>query len=288
MFPLLDAVIGGNQRGALVEVENAQRCRRRCRTNDVAALSADRACRRGQSAGPPCRSVTGRTSAWSGQRKSDAASRASGATRASRASAAASARTRKRPENEIRATSQPGGRVDRSGRAGHGTNRKPVAQALPVPGDPGRHSPEPGIVRNSYPALRALNFFIRRDLRRAALFGWITPRFATRSRVLIASTTAQVATSASPVSNCQLGLLHIGASLGAIGAVPKSLLLGNPDTLLSRLAIRQFLITSIESGNHGLRSISTPRSCARSSRRDGQSYQIVTHPKQCPTANLGR
>lgn len=78
------------------------------------------------------------------------------------------------------------------------------------------------------------------------------------------------------LSNRQLGLLYVGASFSSIRAVPKSLLLGNPDTLLSRLAIRQFRITSVESGIHDLRSISTPRSCARSSRRDGQSYQIVT------------
>ena len=35
-------------------------------------------------------------------------------------------------------------------------------------------------------APRALYFFIRRDLRRAALFGWITPLDATRSSVLVA------------------------------------------------------------------------------------------------------
>jgi hypothetical protein len=43
-----------------------------------------------------------------------------------------------------------------------------------------------------------LNFAINRDLRRAALFGWMTPLPATRSSMLIASPTAVAATSALP------------------------------------------------------------------------------------------
>jgi hypothetical protein len=42
------------------------------------------------------------------------------------------------------------------------------------------------------------------------------------------------------LSNRKLGLLHIGSSFGAIRSIAKSLLLGNPDTLLSRYGIRQF------------------------------------------------
>jgi len=45
------------------------------------------------------------------------------------------------------------------------------------------------------PAVSTLNFFIRRDLRRAALLGWMTPFEATRSRVLVAAETAAVAAS---------------------------------------------------------------------------------------------
>lgn len=43
-----------------------------------------------------------------------------------------------------------------------------------------------------------LNFAIKRDLRRAALFGWMTPLPATRSSMLIASPTAVAAAVASP------------------------------------------------------------------------------------------
>lgn len=42
-------------------------------------------------------------------------------------------------------------------------------------------------------ALSALNFFIKRDLRRAALFLWMIPLLATRSSMLVALPTADAA-----------------------------------------------------------------------------------------------
>ena len=47
---------------------------------------------------------------------------------------------------------------------------------------------------------RALYFAIKRDLRRAALFLWMTPLLATRSSTLTASTVAACAASASPAA----------------------------------------------------------------------------------------
>jgi hypothetical protein len=49
-----------------------------------------------------------------------------------------------------------------------------------------------------YAATNRLNFAIKRDLRRAALFLWMMPLPATRSSMLIASPTAVAATVASP------------------------------------------------------------------------------------------
>lgn len=82
-------------------------------------------------------------------------------------------------------------------------------------------------------------------------------------------------------SNRELGLFHKGASLGAIGTIAKSLLLANPDTLFSRFVICQSRFTSIDSGNHDHRSISTPRSCARSSRRRGAIVTNCECSSQC-------
>lgn len=45
----------------------------------------------------------------------------------------------------------------------------------------------------------AFNFFIKRDLRRAALLEWITPLCAALSRAIVASLTAVLAASASPL-----------------------------------------------------------------------------------------
>lgn len=49
-------------------------------------------------------------------------------------------------------------------------------------------------------ALRALSLATRRDLRRAALLGWIIPLPATRSSTLIATATASVAAAWSPLA----------------------------------------------------------------------------------------
>ena len=53
VFPLLDAVVGGNQRAALIETENALRAGEDVEPNDGTALPADRACSRGNGSGAP-------------------------------------------------------------------------------------------------------------------------------------------------------------------------------------------------------------------------------------------
>jgi hypothetical protein len=52
--------------------------------------------------------------------------------------------------------------------------------------------------RNYADALNRLNFAIKRDLRRAALFLWMIPLPATRSSILTASLTAAAAAAGSP------------------------------------------------------------------------------------------
>ena len=112
----------------------------------------------------------------------------------------------------------------------------------------------------------------RRDLRRAALFLWMTPLFATRSSTLTAFQRGRFGLVGIAGGNRHFGFLHKRTRLGSQRLVAFAPSLGDANALLCRLRVSQFDRSS---------AVSTARYIPQPSQRAVESYQIAPLRSRC-------